>query len=111
MSGELARARAQIKTIRQRGQNVEHTIVRKAVITAVAAAQGYAESKGLEPAYFGVPTKLGLATLGSMVQLFTRDASANRMIGAFADAQLAAYAYAASKAHAFIAGEDGGGQV
>lgn len=108
-SSELSRARAQIHTIKRRGAELETQIVRKAVISITAAGQGFAESKGLAASYFGVPTKLGLAGLASLAQLLTRDATTNRFIGAFADAQLAAYAYAASKTHAFIAGDDGGG--
>src|SRR5205085_11988504 len=106
---ELSRARAQIQSIRRKGAELETQFVRKAVITITAAAQGFAESKGLAPSYFGVPTKLGLSALGSLGQLMTRDATASRFLGAFADAQLAAYTYAASKSHAFIAGEEGGG--
>jgi hypothetical protein len=111
MASELARAKAQIQTIRRRGAEVETTIVRKAVISMVAAGQGFAESKGLETSYFGVPTKLGLATLGALAQLMIRDQTANRFLGAFSDAQLAAYMYAASKTRAFIAGPEGGGEI
>jgi hypothetical protein len=111
MASDLARARAQIQSIRRRGAELETQIVRKAVISITAAGQGFAESKGLQVSYFGVPTKLGLATLGSLAQLLTRDATTNRFLGAFADAQLAAYAYEASKLQAFIAGDDGGGPV
>lgn len=110
MASELARAKAQIQSIRRRGAEVETTVVRKAVIAMVAAGQGFAESKGLETSYFGVPTKLGLATIGTLAQLLVRDPTANRFLGAFGDAQLAAYMYAASKTRAFIAGDEGGGQ-
>jgi hypothetical protein len=111
MASELQRARAQIQTIRRRGAEVETTIVRKAVIAITAAGQGFAESKGLAVSYFGVPTKLGLATLGSLAQLLVRDQTANRFIGAFSDSQLAAYMYEAAKLQSFIAGDDGGGSI
>jgi hypothetical protein len=111
MASELARAKAQISSIKRRGTEVETTIVRKGVIAMVAAGQGFAESKGLQEAYFGVPTKLGLATVATLTQLLVRDQVANRFIGAFGDAQLAAYMYAASKTRSFIAGDEGGGQV
>lgn len=111
MASELARAKAQIASIRRRGTELETQIVRKAVITATAAATGFAESKGLAPGYFGVPTKLGLATVATLLQLIVRDKTANSFFGAFGDSQLANYAYEASKLGAFIAGDDGGGQV
>lgn len=107
MSSELSRTRATLQSIRNRGKDMEQTIVRKAVIVATSAATGFAESKGLAPAYFGVPTKLGLGALATLAQLLTRDRSTNRLLGAFSDAQLANYTYAASKSHAFIAGEGG----
>lgn len=106
MASELARAKAQIAGARRRSDEVETMLVRKAVITITAAVTGFAESKGLQPSYFNVPTKLGAATLLSLVEAVTRDKSTRRFLGAMGDAQLAAYTYAASKAHAFVAGVD-----
>jgi hypothetical protein len=111
MASELARAKAQIQSIRRRGAEVETTVVRKAVIAMVAAGQGFAESKGLGVSYWGVPTKLGLATFATLAQLLVRDQTANRFIGAFGDAELASYMYEAAKTRAFIAGDDGGGAL
>jgi hypothetical protein len=111
MASEISRLKAQIQSSKRRGAEVETTIVRKAVISITAAGQGFAESKGLAVSYFGVPTKLGLATLATLGQLLVRDQTANRFMGAFGDAQLAAYMYEASKLRSFIAGDDGGGQV
>lgn len=106
MASELARAKATIASARRRTEEVESMLVRKSVIAITAAGTGFAESKGLQPGYFGVPTKLGLATLGTLFEGLSRDKSTRRFIGAFADAQIAAYAYAASKNRAFIAGVD-----
>lgn len=106
-SEELARARATIANAKRRGAELESVIVRKAVITTVSAITGFAESKGLQPAYWNVPTKLGLGLLGSVAEAMSKDASFRRLIGAFSDAQLANYSYAASKGHTFIAGDGG----
>lgn len=104
MSSELSRAKAQIATQKRRGAELETVIVRKAVITVTSALTGFAESKGLAPSYWNVPTKLGLGLLGSLGEALMRDATSRKFLGAFSDAQLANYSYAASKGHTFIAG-------
>jgi len=106
MASELARAKATIANVRRRNEEVEAMLVRKSVIAIAAAATGFAESKGLQPGYFGVPTKLGIATGMSLLEALTRDKSTRRFLGAIADAELAAYTYAATKNRAFIAGVD-----
>ena len=59
MSSELTRAKARIASIARKGAELETTIVRKAVLSIAAAGIGYAESKGMDLAYFGVPTSWG----------------------------------------------------
>lgn len=108
MASELARARAQITSARRRGEELESTVVRKAVISVTSAALGFGESKGMQLSYFGVPTKLGVATVGTVLELFVRDRTSRRFLGAVSDAALANYAYNASRTRAFIAGEEGG---
>ena len=105
MASEIARLKATIAGARKRTDEIETILVRKAVISITAAATGFAETKGLGVSYLGVPTKLGLATLASLGEAVTRDPKLRRFIGAFGDAQLAAYTYAATKSRAFIAGE------
>lgn len=107
MASELARLKASIANARKKTDEIETILVRKAVITITAAATGFAETKGLGVSYFGVPTKLGLATLLSLGEAITRDAKLRRFMGAMGDTQLAAYTYAATKARAFIAGDGG----
>lgn len=106
MASELARAKAQIAGARRRTEEVEAMLIRKSVITIAAAGVGFAETKGLQPSYFGVPTKLGIAALSFLGEAFSRDRSSRRFLGAIGDAQLAAYSYAATKAKSFIAGVD-----
>ena len=111
MASELSRAKAAVANARKRGEEVEALIVRKAVITMAGAATGFAESKGLAPGYFGVPTKLGIATVASLLEALTRDKSLRRFLGAIGDAELAAYSYSAAKAQAFVAGIGDGGSL
>lgn len=104
MASELARAKAAVANARRRGDEVEALIVRKAVISGTGALQGFAEVKGLEIEYLGVPTKLGIGLLASVGEALIRDKTLRRILGAVADAELGAYSYAAAKAQSFVAG-------
>lgn len=107
MASELARAKAQIASARRKGEEVEAALVRKAVISGTAALTAFAENKGMEVEYFGVPTKVGLALLFSFGEAISRDKTIRRFAGAMADAEIGAYAYASVKGKTFIAGEGG----
>jgi len=107
MASELARAKATIANQRKRGDELEATVVRKAVITVTAATTAFAENKGMQAAYFGVPTKVGIAALASLGEALSRDKTTRRFLGAIADSELAAYSYAAVRAGTFIAGDGG----
>lgn len=107
MASELARAKAQLASQRRKGEEVEASLVRKAVIGGTAALTAFAENKGLEVEYFGVPTKVGLALLFSLGEAVSRDKTVRRLAGAMADAEIGAYSYASVKGGTFIAGEGG----
>lgn len=107
MASELARLKAAAQNARKRGDEVEGLIVRKAVITGTGALQGFAETKGLEIEYLGVPTKLGIGLIFGVFEAVIRDKTVRRICGAVSDAELGAYSYAAAKAQSFIAGSGG----
>lgn len=79
---------------------------KRVAVTAAAAIIGFLEKESKLPVgVMGVPTKLALGLGLTLAQMNTRGTTA-RLLGAAADASFACYAYAASKAGAFVAGDD-----
>lgn len=82
---------------------------KRVAVTAAAAILGFLEKENKLPVgMLGMPTKLVLGIGLTLAQLNTRGTT-SRLLGAGADATFACYAYAASKAGAFVAGDDIGG--
>jgi hypothetical protein len=103
-SAALAKHRARI----HRFQTAQKTQAgeRHVVVAAAAAALGWAEHGGHLPvSVLSVPTKLALGVGATLLAMNSRG-STQRVANAVADASLACYAYAATKAGAFIAGDD-----
>lgn len=104
MATALAKHRATVQRFRmaQKTQQAERHIA----VAAAAAALGWAEHGGhLPTSVLSMPTKLALGVGLTFLAMNSKGSTA-RLANAGADAALACYAYAATKAGAFIAGDD-----
>jgi hypothetical protein len=99
------RASPHVSRIHHRAQNAE----RRIAIVGAAAFIGFLESRNVLPVSIGpIPTKLALGVVAWLGQM-NSSGGTGRLLGAAADASMAAYSYAAAKSGAFVAGDDVGG--
>jgi hypothetical protein len=96
-----AAKRARVKTA-----VAEQGVIRKVTIAGTGAGLGYWKKKGMPLEFLGVPSKLGLAGLATVVEIVAKGA-VQRFAGAVSDAALAVYTHEAVEAGAVVAGETG----
>lgn len=102
-SSAIERLRESTKRAREKTNKVEQGIIRKATITATAAALGWGKRKSMPLEIGGVPTKLVIGALGTVGELVTKGA-VQRFFGAAGDAALAIYAHESVQEGQFVAG-------